>query len=66
MCPLNQIKEIMLEITLKEKSVYGKTLIYPYCPKSYTFAQLLDKKTFTYTDVHYIEKLGYKVTIQPL
>ena len=66
MCPLNQIKEIMLEITLKEKSVYGKTLLYPNCPKSHTFTQLLDKKTFTYTDVHYIEKLGYKVTIQPL
>ena len=56
----------MLEITLKEKSVYGKTLLYPNCPKSHTFTQLLDKKTFTYTDVHYIEKLGYKVTIQPL
>ena len=56
----------MLEITLKEKSVYGKTLIYPNCPKSYTFARLIDKKTFDSLDIQLIGELGYKVTIQRL
>ena len=39
----------MKEINLKEKSVYGNTLVYPNC-----------------TDIHYIEKLGYKVNVQKL
>jgi hypothetical protein len=53
-------------IELKEKSVYGNTLIYPNCVNSEWFAKLIGKKTFTHTDIHYIEKLGYKVIIHKL
>lgn len=59
-------KEIMLEIQLKEKSVFGKTLVYPNCPKSYTFARLINKKTFDSTDIQLINELGYTVKIQQL
>jgi hypothetical protein len=56
----------MLDINFKEKSVYGKTLIYPNCPKSYTFARLIGKKTFDNTDIQLIIDLGYNVSIQRL
>jgi hypothetical protein len=56
----------MLEISLKEKSVYGKTLVYPNCPKSYTFARLTNKKTFDGLDIQLIGELGYKINIQKL
>ena len=56
----------MLEISLKEKSVYGKTLIYPNCPKSYILARLANKKTFDRTDIQLISELGYSVKIQHL
>lgn len=56
----------MKEINLKEKSVYGNTLVYPNCTDSHWFSQLIGKKTFSGTDIHYIEKLGYKVNVQKL
>ena len=54
------------ELKLKEKSIYGNVLIYPNCEDSITFAALLGKKTLCYTDIHYIEQLGYKVNVQRL
>lgn len=52
-----------MEVTVKEKSVYGKTLIYPACDKSNIFAGLVGAKTFTLHHLTLIEGLGYKVNL---
>jgi hypothetical protein len=51
------------EITVKEKSVYGKTLIYPACDKSNIFAGLIRMKTFDHSHLRLIEGLGYTVNL---
>jgi hypothetical protein len=48
-------------LSVKEKSVYGNVLIYPNNYTAAVFIQLLDKKTFTSTDLKIIEQLGYKI-----
>lgn len=50
-------------ITVKEKSVYGKVLIYPACDKSNIFAGLIKAKTFQMNDLLLIEGLGYTVNL---
>lgn len=56
----------MQEITVKEKSVYGKILMYPACDKSNIFAGLIGAKTFTMYHLHLIEGLGYKIILLKL
>ena len=51
------------EITVKEKNVYGKVLIYPVCDNSNIFAGLIKTKTFTMGDLNLIEGLGYTVKL---
>jgi hypothetical protein len=53
----------MQEITVKEKNVYGKILIYPACDKSNIFAGLISAKTFTTSHLTLIEGLGYKINL---
>jgi len=53
----------MQTITFKEKSVYGRTLIYPECEKSKIFAKLLSTKTFNMDQLNTIESLGYKINL---
>ena len=48
-------------VTFKEKSVYGRNLIYPACDKSNLFAGLLSTKTLTSGQLSLIESLGYTV-----
>lgn len=50
-----------MEITVKEKSVYGQILIYPVCDKANIFAGLINKKTFSLRDLNLIEGLGYTI-----
>lgn len=50
-------------ITFKEKSVYGRTLIYPACDKANIFAGLLSTKTFTLGQLSLIQSLGYKIEL---
>jgi len=50
-------------ITFFEKSVYGKTLIYPKCDKANIFAGLTGTKTFTTGQLSLIEGLGYTVNL---
>ncbi len=50
-------------ITVKEKSVYGKTLIYPYCNDSNYFSLLAGVKTFSMQQLKLIEDLGYIVNL---
>ena len=51
------------EITVKEKRVYGNTLIYPACDKSNIFAGLIGAKTFNIHQLNLIEGLGYKINL---
>lgn len=51
------------EITFKEKSIYGRTLIYPACDKANIFAGLIQTKTFTSSQLSLIEGLGYSVKL---
>ena len=51
------------EVIFKEKSVYGKILIYPACDKSNIFADLIGTKTFTLGHLRLIEGLGYEVRL---
>ena len=48
-------------LSVKEKSVYGNTLVYPNNDTAIKFTQLLGKKTFTSTDLKLIEQLGYTI-----
>lgn len=52
----------MKTLKLQIKSVYGNDLIYPICEQSKLFAQLINKKTFSYGDLRLIERLGYLIT----
>lgn len=50
-------------ITFKEKSVYGKVLIYPVCDKANIFAGIISNKTFTTGQLSLIEALGYTINL---
>lgn len=53
-------------ITVKEKNVYGKVLVYPACQQSEKIASLLKTKTFSYYvggDLDKIRDLGFEVII---
>ena len=53
-----------MKIQVREKSVYGNDLIYPVCELAKTFAQLVNRKTLTPTDLHFIAQLGYAIERQ--
>ena len=55
---MNEEKET---IEFKEKSIYGRILIYPNCQKSNIFCGLLGGKTFTTLQLSLIESLGYRI-----
>lgn len=50
-----------MKITVKEKSVYGKILIYPACELATKFAMLLRVKTFQQWQLNEIQELGYEI-----
>ncbi len=50
-------------ITVKEKNVYGKILIYPVCDKANIFAGLIKTKTFTIGDLNLIQGLGFIINL---
>lgn len=53
----------MQEITVKQKNVYGKILIYPVCEKAVVFSNLIGTKTLTMNHLNLIEQLGYTVNL---
>lgn len=53
-----------MELKIKSKDVYGRTLYYPACEKAQLFAKLIDKKTLTPETLAIAEKLGYTINIQ--
>ena len=46
---------------IEEKNSYGRTLLYPACERSKEYAQELGKKTFSKSNLQFIESLGIKV-----
>lgn len=50
-----------MQITVKERCVYGNTLVYPNCEDSRLFAELLKVKTFNAVQLDIIRALGYEV-----
>jgi len=50
-------------VQIKEKSVYGNTLLYPNNETATLFARLINKQTFSHKDIKAIENLGYKIEI---
>ena len=53
-----------MEVILTTKNVYGNDLIYPVNDNAKIFAFLVKKKTLDGTDIHSIEKLGFKIIWQ--
>ena len=49
------------EITVRIKSQYGNTVIYPKDHKAHIFADMLGQKTLTSTNIKFIKALGYTV-----
>ena len=50
-------------VEIKEKSVYGGTLLYPNNESAILFADLINKKTFSIRDLSIIADLGFRVEI---
>ena len=50
-------------VSVKEKSVYGNTLMYPNNETAILFTQLLSKKTFDIQDLKIIKYLGYQIEL---
>jgi hypothetical protein len=55
-----------MEITIKIERKYGRTLIYPICPKAMLFAKLCRQETLTPGQIDDIKALGYTVRVQQL
>ena len=53
-----------MEITIKSKDVYGRTLYYPECKRAELFARLTNKTTLTPETLAIVKKLGYTINIQ--
>ena len=66
----NKISEVTNEgftaqkvVEIKEKSVYGGTLLYPNNQTARFFSELVNKKTFSRRDLSIMADLGYRIEI---
>lgn len=50
-------------VSIKERNVYGNTLLYPNNETAQKFADLVNKKTFTTIDLEKIKSLGYQIEL---
>lgn len=50
-----------MNITVKNREVYGNVLTYPICKKAKTFADISGRKTLTPEILQSIRELGYEV-----
>ncbi len=53
----------MQTIQVEIKSVFGREVIYPACPRSEGFCQLVGQKSLTRHQVEQIKALGYEVQV---
>ena len=52
-----------MTVEIKIKSVYGRELIYPINDTAKIFAELMDRKTFTKSQLLIIKKLGAEIKV---
>ena len=50
-------------VEVKEKSVYGGTLLYPHNMTAVYLTELMNKKTFNIRDLDIIADLGFRIEI---
>ena len=50
-------------VEIKEKSVYGGTLLYPNNQTAIYLTELMNKKTFNIRDLDIISDLGFRIEI---
>jgi len=55
-----------MEIYLKQKQVYGKTLYYPDCGKSEKLAKFRGTKTFSLLDGLALQDIGFKIKFKQI
>lgn len=51
----------MNTIKVTIKNVYGTPVIYPVCNKATIFAEMLNQKTLTFSDIRHIKELGFTI-----
>ena len=49
-----------MKLLIKQKSVYGRELVYPFCKQSQLLAQLLNVKTFSEFHIGKLKALNYE------
>lgn len=52
-----------MQVIIKEKSVYGRILLYPACKKSELIVKLTGKKTFERKHLKILKELSYEVKL---
>lgn len=61
--PLNDGFTEQQVVVVKEKSIYGGTLIYPNNDTASLFADLINKKTFSRRDLSIMVDLGFRIEV---
>ena len=56
----------MMEIYLKQKQVYGKTLYYPDCERSEKLVKFRGTKTFSFVDAISLKDIGFKIKFKQI
>jgi hypothetical protein len=56
----------MIEIYLKRKEVYGKTLFYPDCEKSKKLVEFRGTKTLSLLDAVSLQDIGFEIKFKPI
>ena len=56
----------MIEIYLKRKEDYGKTLFYPDCEKSKKLVEFRGTKTLSLLDAVSLQDIGFEIKFKPI
>lgn len=60
---IKQQSTMQTSITVKEKSVYGRTLVYPACAQAENIAKLLNVKTFNDPELRQLAVIGFDINL---
>lgn len=53
----------MKQVIVKVKNVYGEDKVYPVCANAHIFADMLNQKTFTRSDLVHVSALGFELML---
>ena len=56
-----QQRNLIMQILVQTREVYGNKLIYPICHKAKLFAKIANAKTLAVHNIQKIKELGYEV-----